>query len=72
MTEDFDRSFSGYLHSLSSSPGFAWRAGAGLAFGLSLFLSKGIRTLAVVVLAVGLVALLVVYPIYRRRGPGPF
>lgn len=68
-----DRSFAAYLRTLRSGPGFAVRVGAAATFALALALSKGVRTLAVVVLVVVLVAALVIYPILRWHGsrPGP-
>jgi hypothetical protein len=68
---DYDPSFTGYLRTLRSGPGFGVKVGAAAVFSLALLLEKGWRTLAVVVLVVLLVAVAVVYPIYRRRGPGP-
>lgn len=63
-----DRSFAAYLRMLRSGPGFAVRLGAAATFSLALALTKGLRTLALVVLAVVLVAVLVIYPIFRWHG----
>jgi hypothetical protein len=68
----YDPSFGGYLRSLHSSSGFGVRLAAAIVFSLALILEKGFITFLVVVVGVLLVMLLVVYPLYRRRGPGPF
>lgn len=71
MPDDFDRSFVGYLRTLWSGPGFAVRVAAGVVFAVALFLEKGARTLAIVVVGVRVLAVVLIYPLYRRRGPGP-
>lgn len=69
---EFDRSFAGYVSSLRSSPGFGVRVAAGAAFGLALILQKGFLVFLLAVLGVLALAVLVIYPLYRRHGPGPF
>lgn len=66
------RRFRDYLDVLRSSPGFGVRVAAAAVFGLALALDKGPKTLAFVVLAVVALAVLVIYPIFRRKGPGPW
>jgi len=70
VQEDFDRSFVGYLRTLWSGPGFAVRVAAGVVFVVALVMEKGARTLAIVVLGVLVLAVVLIYPTYRRRGPG--